>query len=41
MNLKGKSLNTYIAQVKAKEFVTDVDDSEFEDWCVTNTHVYF
>jgi hypothetical protein len=30
-----------IAQVKAKEFVTDVDDVEFEDWCVTNTHAYF
>ncbi len=38
MKFKGKSFKTYIAQVKAKEFVTDVDDVEFEDWCVTNTH---
>ena len=21
--------------------MTDVDDVEFEDWCVTNTHAYF
>jgi hypothetical protein len=41
MKFKGKSFNTFIAQVKAKEFVTDVDDVEFEDWCVTNTHAYF
>jgi hypothetical protein len=41
MKFKEKSFNTYIAQVKAKEFVTDVDDIEFEDWCVTNTHAYF
>ena len=38
MKVKGQSYNTYIAQLKAKEFVTDVDDVEFEDWCVTNTH---
>jgi hypothetical protein len=41
MKFKGKSFNTYIAQVKAKEFVTDVDDVKFEDWCATNTHAYF
>jgi hypothetical protein len=41
MKFNGKSFNTYIAQLKAKEFVTDVDDIEFEDWCVTNTHAYF
>jgi len=27
--------------VKAKEVVTDVDDVEFEHWCVTNTHAHF
>ncbi len=41
MKVRGQSYNTYIAQLKAKEFVTDVDDVEFEDWCVTNTHAYF
>ena len=41
MKFKGKSFNTYIAQVKAKEFVTDIDDIESEDWCVTNTYAYF
>ncbi len=41
MKVKGQSYNTYIAQLKAKEFVSDVDDIEFEDWCVTNTHAYF
>jgi hypothetical protein len=41
MKVKGQSYNTYIAQLKAKEFVTDVDDVDFEDWCVTNTHAYF
>ena len=35
MKVKGQSYNTYIAQLKAKEFVSDVD------WCVTNTHAYF
>ncbi len=41
MKVRGQSYNTYIAQLKAKEFVADVDDVEFEDWCVTNTHAYF
>jgi hypothetical protein len=27
--------------LKAKESVSDVDDIEFEDWCVTNMHAYF
>ncbi len=27
--------------MKAQEFVTDVDDVEIEDWCVTNTHAHF
>ena len=38
---KGKHFNILIIQVKAKEVVTDVDDVEFEDWCVTNTHANF
>jgi hypothetical protein len=41
MNFKGKSFNSFIAQVKAKNLVTDIDDVEFEDWCVTNTHAHF
>ena len=41
MKFKGKSFNTFFAQVKAKDFVTDIDDTEFEDWCVTNMHAYF
>jgi hypothetical protein len=41
MKFKGKSFNTFIAQAKAKEFVTDIDDVEFEDWCVTNKHAHF
>ena len=41
MKFKGKSFNTFIAHVKAKDFVTDVDDVEFEDWCVTNMHAHF
>ena len=41
MKFKGKFFNTFIAQVKAKEFVIDVDDIEFEDWRVTNMHAYF
>ncbi len=41
MKVKGQSYNTYIAQSKAKDFVSDVDDIEFEDWCVTNMHAYF
>jgi len=41
MKFKGNPFNTLITQVKAKEVVTDVDDVEFEDWCVTNTHAHF
>jgi hypothetical protein len=41
MKFKGKFFNTFIAQVKAKELMTDVDDVEFEDWCVTNLHAHF
>ncbi len=41
MRFKGKSFNTCIPQVKANEFVTDIDDVEFEDWCVTNMHAPF
>ena len=41
MKFKGKTFNTLITQVKAKEVVTDVDDVEFEDWCVSNTHANF
>ena len=33
--------NYFIAQVKAKNLVTDIDDVEFEDWCVTNIHAHF
>ena len=35
MKVKGQSYNTYIAQLKAKEFVSHVDDIEFQDWCVS------
>jgi hypothetical protein len=31
MKVKGQSYNTYIAQLKAKEFVSDVDDIEFDN----------
>jgi hypothetical protein len=41
MKVKGQSYNTYIAQLKANKFVSDVDDIEFQNWCVTNTHAYF
>ncbi len=41
MIVRGQSYNTYIAQLKTKEFVADVDDVEFEDWCVANMHAYF
>ena len=41
MKVKGQSYNTYIAQLKAKEFVSHVDDIEFQDWCVSNTHAHF
>ena len=34
MKVNGQSYNTYIAQLKAKESMSDVDDIEFEDWCV-------
>ena len=33
--------NMFIAQVNAKDFVTDVDDIEFEDFWKTNTHAHF
>ena len=41
MKVNGQSYNTYIAQLKAKEFVSHVDDIEFQDWCVSNTHAHF
>ncbi len=27
--------------MKAKDLATDIDDVEFEDWCVANTHAHF
>ena len=41
MKFKGKSVNTFITQVKAKELVSNINKIEFEDWCVTNLHAHF
>ncbi len=41
MKFKSKSVNTFIAQVKAKEPVTDSNDIEFQDWSLNNSHAHF
>ncbi len=37
----GKSVDTYIAQVKARDVVLDSDDIEFYDWIFHNSHGHF
>ncbi len=37
----GKSVNTYIAQVKAKDVVTDSNNIEFYDWNINNFYGHF
>ncbi len=37
----GKSLNTFIGQVKASDNVVKSDDIEFYDWSLHNSHAHF
>jgi hypothetical protein len=36
-----KSVDTYIAQVKARDVVINSDDIEFYDWSIHNSHCHF
>ncbi len=37
----GKSLNTFLGQVKASDVVVDSDDIKFYDWSFHNSHAHF